>query len=281
MERGLALCETVKPDLLLGTDPDCDRVGIAVPADGQYQLMTGNEVGVLLLDYVCRRRNEQGTMPKNPVAVTTIVSTDMATPVARKYGVELRRTLTGFKFIGEQIGILESQGQAERYIFGFEESYGYLSGGHVRDKDAVNASMLICEMARWYRQKGMTLAQAMDALYQEFGYYKNLLCSEAFEGQNGMETMRRLMDQLRQQPPKALAGLTVQQVIDYRKADVTGLPSADVLEFRLEEDAKLMIRPSGTEPKIKLYLSAKAATAEQAEERVQALAQARKVLLAE
>ena len=141
--------------------------------------------------------------------------------------------------------------------------------------------MLICEMACWYRQKGMTLAQAMDALYQEFGYYKNLLCSEAFEGQNGMETMRRLMDQLRQQPPKALAGLTVQQVIDYRKADVTGLPSADVLEFRLEEDAKLMIRPSGTEPKIKLYLSAKAATAEQAEERVQALAQAGKVLLAE
>ena len=281
MERGLALCETVKPDLLLGTDPDCDRVGIAVPAGGQYQLMTGNEVGVLLLDYVCRRRNEQGAMPKNPVAVTTIVSTDMATPVAQKYGVELRRTLTGFKFIGEQIGILEAQGQAERYIFGFEESYGYLSGSHVRDKDAVNASMLICEMARWYRQQGRTLAQAMDALYQEFGYYKNRLLSEAFEGQNGMETMRRLMDQLRKQPPKALAGLPVQQVVDYRNADVTGLPSADVLEFRLKDDAKLMIRPSGTEPKIKLYLSAKAATAEQAEERVQALARAGKALLAE
>ena len=281
MERGLALCETVKPDLLLGTDPDCDRVGIAVPAGGQYQLMTGNEVGVLLLDYVCRRRNEQGAMPKNPVAVTTIVSTDMATPVAQKYGVELRRTLTGFKFIGEQIGILEAQGQAERYIFGFEESYGYLSGSHVRDKDAVNASMLICEMARWYRQQGRTLAQAMDALYQEFGYYKNRLLSEAFEGQNGMETMRRLMDQLRKQPPKALAGLPVQQVVDYRNADVTGLPSADVLEFRLKDDAKLMIRPSGTEPKIKLYLSAKAATAEQAEEQVQALARAGKALLAE
>lgn len=281
MERGLALCETVKPDLLLGTDPDCDRVGIAVPAGGQYQLMTGNEVGVLLLDYVCRRRNEQGAMPKNPVAVTTIVSTDMATPVAQKYGVELRRTLTGFKFIGEQIGILEAQGQAERYIFGFEESYGYLSGSHVRDKDAVNASMLICEMARWYRQQERTLAQAMDALYQEFGYYKNRLLSEAFEGQNGMETMRRLMDQLRKQPPKALAGLPVQQVVDYRNADVTGLPSADVLEFRLKDDAKLMIRPSGTEPKIKLYLSAKAATAEQAEERVQALARAGKALLAE
>ena len=281
MERGLALCETVKPDLLLGTDPDCDRVGIAVPAGGQYQLITGNEVGVLLLDFVCRMHRANGTMPERPVAVKTIVTTPMAEKVAAHYGVELRNVLTGFKFIGEQIGILEAQGQEERYIFGFEESYGYLSGSHVRDKDAVNASMLICEMARWYRQQGRTLAQAMDALYQEFGYYKNRLLSEAFEGQNGMETMRRLMDQLRKQPPKALAGLPVQQVVDYRNADVTGLPSADVLEFRLKDDAKLMIRPSGTEPKIKLYLSAKAATAEQAEERVQALARAGKALLAE
>ena len=282
MALGMEYARKCNADLLLATDPDCDRVGIAVKNKaGEYELLTGNQTGMLLLDYICSQRIKHGKMPADPVMIKTIVTMDMGEQIAAHYGLRTVNVLTGFKFIGEQIGILEAQGQAERYIFGFEESYGYLSGSHVRDKDAVNASMLICEMARWYRQQGRTLAQAMDALYQEFGYYKNRLLSEAFEGQNGMETMRRLMDQLRKQPPKALAGLPVQQVVDYRNADVTGLPSADVLEFRLKDDAKLMIRPSGTEPKIKLYLSAKAATAEQAEERVQALARAGKALLAE
>ena len=173
LERGLALARKTRADLLLGTDPDCDRMGAAVPDGGDYRLLTGNEMGVLLLDYLCRRRSENGTMPARPVAVTTIVSTDMADAVAAHYGVELRRTLTGFKFIGEQIGELERAGEAERYLFGFEESYGYLSGPHVRDKDAVNAALLCCEMAAWYRAQGMTLAQAMDALYEKFGYYRN------------------------------------------------------------------------------------------------------------
>src|SRR5699024_9253008 len=172
MEAGLKLCDAVRPDLMIGTDPDCDRMGAAVP-DGQggYRLITGNEMGVLLFDYICRTRQGNGTMPKDPVAVTTIVSTDMATPIAAKYGVELRRTLTGFKFIGEQIGLLEAEGHAERYIFGFEESYGYLSGGHVRDKDGVNAVMLACETAAWYAARGMSLLDAVNALYKEHGFY--------------------------------------------------------------------------------------------------------------
>ena len=279
MERGLALCEQVRPDLLLGTDPDCDRVGIAVPTAAGYRLMTGNEVGVLLLDYICRRRIEQGIMPSAPVAVSTIVSTDMAKPVAAKYGVELRRTLTGFKFIGEQIGLLEAAGQTERYVFGFEESYGYLSGPHVRDKDAVNASLLICEMAGWYKRQGKTLAEAMDALYAEFGVYQNQLHSTAFEGQDGMERMQSIMAGLRARPPKALAGAAVVGVTDYKDSAATGLPAANVLEFRLEGDGKLMIRPSGTEPKIKLYVSARGETEAQAAAAADAIAAAGRELL--
>ncbi len=208
MQKGLELCDKVKPDLLLGTDPDCDRCGTAVPdGKGGYRLITGNEMGIILLDYICRTRLAQGTMPADPVAVTTIVSTDMATPVAKKYGVELRRTLTGFKFIGEQIGKLEAEGRADRYIFGFEESYGYLSGAHVRDKDAVNATLLVCEAAAWYAQQGKTLLDAIEALYKEFGYYRNALCSFAFEGETGMHTMQNLMKNLRANPPAEIAGL--------------------------------------------------------------------------
>ena len=265
MQKGLELCGKVKPDLLLGTDPDCDRCGAAVP-DGQggYRLITGNEMGVILLDYICRTRLARGTMPARPVAVTTIVSTDMATPVAAKYGVELRRTLTGFKFIGEQIGLLEAAGEAGRYIFGFEESYGYLSGAHVRDKDAVNATLLVCEAAAWYARQGMTLLDAINALYAEFGCWRNALESFAFEGESGMRTMQAIMASLRAEPPAEIAGLAVEKTVDYAAGD-TGLPAADVLEFRLAGGAKLMIRPSGTEPKIKLYLSAVAPTAEEAD----------------
>lgn len=262
MELGLALCREVKPDLLLGTDPDCDRMGVAVPDGEDYRLITGNEMGVLLLDYICRRRQERGTMPKKPVAVTTIVSTDMADAVAAHYGVELRRVLTGFKFIGEQIAILEAAGEIDRYIFGFEESYGYLSGGHVRDKDAVNASMLCCEMTAWYRAKGMTLAQAMDALYETYGFYRNDLASFTFEGAEGMRKMAAIMQTLRVNPPKALDSKPVTKVVDYQTG-VNGLPGSNVLEFQTDS-AKVLVRPSGTEPKVKVYLSARAANMDDA-----------------
>ena len=269
MEAGLALCRKVKPDLLLGTDPDCDRMGVAVPEGDDYRLITGNEMGVLLLDYICRRRLENGTMPQNPVAVTTIVSTDMADAVAADYGVELRQVLTGFKFIGEQIAMLEADGQIDRYIFGFEESYGYLSGGHVRDKDAVNASMLCCEMTAWYKAKGMTLAQAMDALYEKYGFYRNDLASFTFEGAEGMQKMAAIMEDLRKHPPKVLGGKEVTRVVDYQ-AGVNGLPKSNVLEFQTD-CAKVLVRPSGTEPKVKVYLSARADhmdAAQQANQRI-------------
>ena len=273
LAKGIALCEKVQPDLLLATDPDCDRVGIAVQQGTDYRLMTGNEVGVLLLDYICRTRIQNGTMPKAPVAVTTIVSTDMADPVCKKYGVELRRTLTGFKFIGEQIGLLEQAGQAERYLFGFEESYGYLSGPHVRDKDAVNGSMLICEMARWYKAQGKTLADAMDALYAEFGYYRNSLYSFAFEGADGMDKMRAMMDALRKAPPKELGGLACGKMKDYGLG-VDDLPKSNVLEFALSDGCKLLVRPSGTEPKIKFYVSVRGAGEAEAAARDAAIAKA-------
>ncbi len=255
MERGLQLCESVHPDLMLGTDPDCDRMGAAVPdGAGGYRLITGNEMGILLFDYLCRTRLERGTMPERPVAVTTVVSTDMADPIAQVYGVELRRTLTGFKYIGEQIGLLEAEGHPERFIFGFEESYGYLSGSHVRDKDGVNAVMLACECAAFYRDRGMTLLDALRGLYETYGWYRNSLRSFAFEGQAGMAAMAALMARLWEAPPRELAGRAVLSVRDYLQDD-TGLLPADVLELRLERDAKLILRPSGTEPKLKLYFS--------------------------
>ena len=258
MEKGLQLCRELKPDLLLGTDPDCDRMGVAVPEEDDYRLITGNEMGVLLLDYICRKRLENGTMPERPIAVTTIVSTDMGDAVAREYGIELRRVLTGFKFIGEQIAAVEAEGHPERYIFGFEESYGYLSGAHVRDKDAVNASMLCCEMTAWYRAQGKTLAQAMDDLYAKHGCYHNDLASFTYEGADGMKKMQSIMEELRKNPPKALGDEAVTAIVDY-KFDDTGLPKSNVLQYQ-SESCKILVRPSGTEPKVKLYLSSRAAT---------------------
>ena len=260
MELGLQLVREVKADLLIGTDPDCDRMGAAVPdGKGDYRLITGNEMGVLLLDYLCRTRISKGTMPKDPVAVTTIVSTDMVTPIAKEYGVELRRTLTGFKFIGEQIAILEAAGHPERLIFGFEESYGYLSGPHVRDKDAVNAVMLAVECAAWYAGQGMSLLDAINALYDKYGYYRNDQINKAFEGAEGMVLMGKVMDSLRSDNPAAFAGDPVIGFTDYKNDD-TGLIPSNVLEFRLESGAKVIARPSGTEPKLKLYLSVKGKT---------------------
>ena len=217
LQKGLELCEKVQPDLLLATDPDCDRVGIAVNQNGEFILMTGNEVGILLLDFIARVKKEQGKLPANPVAVTTIVSTDMVDPIAAEYGVELRRCLTGFKYIGDIIAELEAQGCEERYLLGFEESYGYLSGGYVRDKDAVDGSMLICEMASYYKEKGMTLVDAMNALYEKYGYYKNDLCNFGFEGEDGMKTMNTIMDTLRKNPPAEIAGAKVVGRSDYQE----------------------------------------------------------------
>ena len=279
MEEGLRLCDEVHPDLLIGTDPDCDRMGAAVPdGRGGYRLITGNEMGVLLLDYLCRTRIARNTMPPNPVAVTTIVSTDMAAPVAQSYGVELRRTLTGFKYIGEQIGLLEDEDHTERYLFGFEESYGYLSGAHVRDKDAVNAVMLACECAAWYAGQGMTLLDAMNALYEKFGFYRNGLLSKAFEGQDGMAAMDALMKSLRTAPPAEIAGWKVSGTTDYLN-DGTGLIPSDVLEFRLEDAGKVIVRPSGTEPKLKIYLSVRGNGEEDASARLERLSKGAEALL--
>lgn len=287
LQKGLELCEKVHPDLLLATDPDCDRVGIAVNQNGEYQLLTGNEVGVLLLDYVAKCRIQNGTMPKNPVAVKTIVTTDMANRVAEKYSIELREVLTGFKFIGEQIGLLEKEGQRDRYIFGFEESYGYLSGGYVRDKDAVVASMLICEMALYYKNLGKTLVDALNALYDEFGYYKNQLTDFAFEGAEGMANMNRIMQSLRDNAPEKIGPYTVCGHTDYlasvrvdgSESKPVSLPKSNVLEYRLDNGGKMIIRPSGTEPKIKIYLSAKGADMAEAQKITDTLKQSAKEML--
>ena len=264
-ECALKLAETVKPDILLGTDPDCDRVGIAVCNNGKYELMSGNQVGALLLDYILRKRTELGTLPENPIAVKTIVTSEICQKIADKYGCELRNVLTGFKFIGEQIFGLEEKNEQDRYVFGFEESYGYLSGTFVRDKDAVTASMLICEMACYYKNLGKNLFEALQDIENELGYYTNKQSSYTFEGQQGMQTMASIMSELGKTPPAEIAGSAVCEIRDY-KASVakdlkTGkerrieLPSSDVLEFRLDNGCSLIVRPSGTEPKIKIYLS--------------------------
>ena len=253
-------------DLLLATDPDCDRVGIAVWNGEDYTLMSGNEVGCLLLDYVVSCRKANGTLPADPVVIKTIVTTNMAKSIAQKYGCELRDLLTGFKYIGEQIGVLEAEGRADRYVIGFEESYGYLAGSYVRDKDAVVASMLIVEMASYYHKQGISLLQRMEQLYQEHGFYRNALVNVAFEGEQGMHDMDRLMSGLRENPPAEIAGLKVLACADYglRVATdlVTGertpltLPKSNVLAYTLEGGAGLIIRPSGTEPKVKGYVTA-------------------------
>lgn len=253
LERGIALCEKVHPDLLLATDPDADRVGIAVKDGDDYKLLSGNEVGVLLLDFICRSRIAAGTMPENPVAVTTIVSSSMVDPIAEHYGVEVRRVLTGFKYIGGVIAELESENRGDDFIFGFEESYGYLAGTHARDKDAVVASMLICQMARYYRALDKNLYQAMQDLYDEYGFYHNRTLSFTFEGSDGARKMTALMDTLRTSPLPSIANLYVQTYKDY-KVGVNGLPAANVLEFDLDNDHKVIVRPSGTEPKVKVYV---------------------------
>ena len=271
---GLKLCETVKPDLLLATDPDADRVGIAVPSDNGYVLFTGNEVGAMLLEYICSERTKLGTMPEDPVAVKTIVTTDIAAKICKEYNIKLIEVLTGFKFIGEQIGFLEDKGQENRYIFGFEESYGYLAGTYVRDKDAVVASMLICEMAAFYRTKGISLLQARENMYKKYGNYVHTQSSFVCEGASGMERMKEIMAGLRSNTPTEIGGLKVTRFEDYAASTSidteTGaktmltLPKSDVLTFKLTDGASVIIRPSGTEPKIKAYYTTIGKTREEA-----------------
>ena len=278
MQKGIDLCEEVHPDLLLATDPDADRVGVACKDGDDYTLLTGNEMGVLLLDYIARMRSERGEDLSDKVAVTTIVSSAMVDALAAEYGFELRRCLTGFKYIGDIITELSDAGQVDRFIFGFEESYGYLSGDHVRDKDAVNASLLICQMAQDYKLRGMNLAQAMRALYEKHGWWLNRTASVSFPGAAGAETMRGIMAKLREQAPSELAGRAVETVVDY-EGGVNGLPSANVVEFDVEGGNKVIVRPSGTEPKIKLYVFAKDADRAAADALLDALEAAGRELL--
>ncbi|MBR2280418.1 MAG: phospho-sugar mutase [Ruminococcus sp.] len=267
LQKGLELCKKEKPDLLLATDPDSDRVGIAVKDhDGSYRLISGNEDGVMLTDYILSNRKANGTMPENPVVVKTIVTSKLIEKLCEKYGAELRNVLTGFKYIGEVILGLEQKGEEDRYMFGFEESYGYLAGTYVRDKDAVVASMLICEMAATYKKQGKTLAQVIDGLYEEFGYYMNKTLSFEFEGAQGMQKMADIMSGLRDNAPAEIAGRKVVKTADYKlsveKDIVSGeektinLPKSNVLQYNLDGEHMVIVRPSGTEPKIKIYLTA-------------------------
>ena len=277
LKYGLELAKKTGADLMLATDPDADRVGIAMKCpDGSYELVSGNEMGVLLLDYICAGRIEKGTMPKNPVAVKSIVSTPLADLVAKHYGVELRHTLTGFKWIGDQIAQLEAAGEVDRFIFGFEESYGYLAGPYVRDKDAIIGSMLICEMAAYYRSIGSSIKQRLEEIYKEYGRYLNKVDSFEFPGLSGMDKMAGIMAELRQNPPADFAGRKVVSVTDYEEPEKTGLPKANVLIYGLEDGASVVVRPSGTEPKIKAYYTTKGKDLAEAEAEKEELAAALK-----
>ena len=281
LQKGLELAEKTGADLMLATDPDADRVGIAMKCpDGTYELVSGNEMGVLLLDYICQGRIEKGTMPKNPVAVESIVSTPLAEAVAEHYGVELRHTLTGFKWIGDQIAKLEADGEVDRFIFGFEESYGYLAGPYVRDKDAIIGSMLICEMAAYYRSIGSSIKQRLEEIYAQYGRYLNKVDSFEFPGLSGMDKMAGIMESLRKDAPKEFAGHAVVKVTDYEDTASTGLPTANVLRYDLDDGAVVIVRPSGTEPKIKTYFTTKGKDLAEATEEKDALAEALKPLFA-
>ena len=264
MSLGMEYAEKYNADLLLATDPDCDRVGIAVKThQGDYRLMTGNETGMLLLDYICKKRTENGTMPEDPVFIKTIVTIDMAERIAADYGVRTVNVLTGFKFIGEQIGLLEQQGKENSYIFGMEESYGYLSGGYVRDKDAVDGAFLICEMFAYYKTKGISLLDKLEEQYKKYGYCLNTLHFYEFEGSAGFAKMQEIMKTFRGEI-SSIGGKKVVNVLDYAPG-IDGLPKSDVLKFLLEDNCSVVVRPSGTEPKLKTYLSVSGSSMEEAD----------------
>ena len=281
LRLGLELAEKSGADLMLATDPDADRVGIAIRCpDGTYELVSGNEVGVLLLDYICQGRIEKGTMPKNPVAVKSLVSTPLADKVAAHYGVEMRNVLTGFKWIGDQIARLEAAGEVDRFILGFEESYGYLAGSYVRDKDAIVGSMLICEMAAYYRSVGSSIKERLEEIYAQYGRYLNKVDSFEFPGLSGMDKMAGIMSGLRSNPPTEIGGYKVEKVTDYQNTAETGLPAANVLVYALDGGATVIVRPSGTEPKIKTYFTTLGKTLAEAEAQKETLAAALKPILA-
>ena len=281
LRLGLELAKANGADLMLATDPDADRVGIAMKCpDGSYELVSGNEMGVLLLDYICQGRIEKGTMPVNAVAVKSLVSTPLADAVAANYGVEMRNVLTGFKWIGDQIAGLEAKGEVERFILGFEESYGYLAGPYVRDKDAVVASMLICEMAAYYRSIGSSIKEHLEGLYAKYGRYLNKVDSFEFPGLSGMDKMAGIMASLRENAPAEIGGYKVTKVVDYKKTEETGLPSANVLVYTLEGGATVIVRPSGTEPKIKAYYTTLGKDLAEAEAQKAQLANALKPIFA-
>lgn len=290
LAKGLELCEKEQPDLLLATDPDADRVGIAVKDyDGSYRLITGNEDGVMLTNYILSCKKANGTLPEKPVVVKTIVTTKLINKLCEKYGCELKNVLTGFKYIGEIILNLEKNHEENRYLFGFEESYGYLSGTYVRDKDAVVASMLVCEMAAYYKKQGKSLAEVIDGLYDEFGYYLNKTYSFEFEGAAGMQKMSDIMSSVRDNMPEAVDKYKVVKVYDYllkKETDLkTGenndinLPKSNVISLNLEGDNAVIIRPSGTEPKIKLYITAVGSDKADAEAICESLVKSSKELL--
>lgn len=281
LRLGLELAKKTGADLMLATDPDADRVGIAMKCpDGTYELVSGNEVGVLLLDYICAARIENGTMPEKAVAVKSIVSTPLADAVAKNYGVELRSVLTGFKWIGDQIANLEAAGEVERFIFGFEESYGYLAGPYVRDKDAIIGSMLICEMAAYYRSIGSSIKQRLEEIYDKYGRYLNKVDSFEFPGLSGMDKMTGIMDDLRKNPPSEIGGYAVAKVTDLKNPAETGLPAANVLIYKLEGGAEVIVRPSGTEPKIKTYFTTLGKDLTEAQTQKDTLAEALKPIFA-
>ena len=263
MALGMEYAKKENADLLVATDPDCDRCGIAVKDNnGEYQLVSGNETGLLLLKYILERRSETGNMPNNPVFVKTIVTTDLAEKIAQSYNVETRNVLTGFKFIGEQIGLLEKEGREKDYICGFEESYGYLTGSYVRDKDAVNAAVMIVEMFVYYRSLGISLLDKLDDIYKEYGYALNTLHSYEFEGAKGFTHMQEIMKSFRDNID-SFGSYKIDKVLDYNKG-IDGLPASDVLKFYLEGGSSIVVRPSGTEPKLKTYYSINASTKEEA-----------------
>lgn len=264
MALGMEYAKKCNADLLLATDPDCDRVGIAVKNKaGEYELLTGNQVGLLLLDYICSQRQKHGKMPEDPVMVKTIVTMDLGERIATYYGVRTANVLTGFKFIGEQIGKLEQAGKAESFIFGFEESYGYLTGSYVRDKDGVDGAYIICEMFSYYATRGVSLLEKLNELHQIYGYCMNTLHSYAFEGSSGFAKMQAIMQAFRGEA-KTFGVKRVVKLLDYAEG-LDGLPKSDVLKFLLEGNCSLVVRPSGTEPKLKIYVSVNAEDKNEAE----------------